>query len=83
MENVRSKIDIRLIKNEKNCLKSASKPRYMSDKMYGTDLIAIRKSKVALTLDKSAYIKMRIRELSKVVKDEFHHAYMKHKYDNN
>ena len=83
MENLRSKIDIRLIKNEKNRLKSASKPRYMSDKMFGTDLIAIRKSRVALILGKSAYIKMRIRELSKVVKDEFHHDYMKHKYGNN
>ena len=65
MENLRKKIDVRLVNNEKDCLKCTSKPSYMSHLKFDNNLVAIRKSKVALKLNKPAYTGMCILELSK------------------
>ena len=45
----------------------------MSHKIFEYDLVAIRKSKVTITLNKAAYIGMCILELSKVLMHEFHY----------
>ena len=47
--------------------------------MFDNDLVAIRKNKVTLTLNKPAYIGMCILELSKVLMYEFHYDYIKNK----
>ena len=73
MENLRSRIDVRLENNEKDYLKCSSKPSYMSHKIFDNNLVAIRKSKVALKLNKPAYIGMCILELSKILMYEFHY----------
>ena len=57
----------------------------MSHKLFDNNLVEIRKSKLALKLSKSAYIRMCILELSKVLKVlmyEFHYDYIKNKYGN-
>ena len=69
--------------NKKDCLKWISKPSYMSHKIFDNGLVAIRKNKVILTLNKPAHIGMRTLELSKVLMQEFHHDYIKNKYLNN
>ena len=69
MENLRNRIDVRLVKNEKDYIKCTSKPAQIFD----NDLVVIRKSKVALKLNKPAYIGMCILELSKVLMYEFHY----------
>ena len=83
MENVRNRIDVKLVSNKKDYLKWTSKPSYMSHKIFDNDLVAIRKNKVTLTLNKPAYIGMCILELSKVLMYEFHYDYIKNKYGNN
>ena len=57
----------------------------MSHKIFHNDLVAIRKSKVTLTLNKPAYIRIRmcLLELSKVLMYEFHYGYIKNKYGSN
>ena len=55
----------------------------MSHKIFDNDLVAIRKKKVTLTLNKPAYIAMSILELSKILMYEFHYDYIKNKYSNN
>ena len=55
----------------------------MSHKIFDNDLVAIRKNKVTLTLNKPAYIGMCILELSKVLMYEFHYDYIKNKNGNN
>ena len=67
MENVRNRIDLTLVSNEKDYLKWTSKPRYMSHKIFEINLVAIRKNKVTLTLNKPAYIRICILELSKLL----------------
>ena len=54
----------------------------MLHKIFDNNLVAIRKSKVSLKLNKPAYIGMCILELSKVLMYEFHYDYIKNKYDN-
>ena len=82
MENLRNRIDAQLVINEKCCLKCTSKPSYMSHKIFDNNLVAIHKSKLALKLNKPAYIGMCILKLSKVLMYEFHYDYIKNKYYN-
>ena len=58
---------IRLISNKRDYLKWTSKPSYMSQKLFENDLIAIRKRKDTLKLNKPAYAGMSISDLSKVI----------------
>ena len=41
MENLRNRIYVRLVNNEKDYLKCTSKPRYMSHKIFDKNLVAI------------------------------------------
>ena len=81
MENVRNRIDLKLVNNKKDYLKYASKPSYMSHKIFDINLVAIRKRKVALEVNKPAYIVMCIFELSEVLLYQFHYDYIK-KHEN-
>ena len=82
MENLRNIIDIKLVNNENNNLKCISKPSYMSHKKFDNNLVAICKSKLALKLNKPAYIGMCVLELSKALMYEFRYDYIKDKYGN-
>ena len=55
----------------------------MSHKIFVNILVAIRKLKRALKLNKPAYIGMCFLESSKVLMYEFHYDYIKNRYDNN
>ena len=46
LENLRNRIDRRRVTNEKDYLKWASKPSYVSQKIFDNDLVTIRKNKV-------------------------------------
>ena len=81
MENLRNRMNVKLVTNEKSYLKCTSKPSYMSHKIFDNNLVAIPKSKLALSLNKSAYTEMCILELSKVLMYKFHYDYIKNKYD--
>ena len=82
MEDLRNRIGVKLVNNENDYLKRTSKPSYMSHKMFDNNLVATRKGKVSLKLNKPAYTGMCILELSKVLLYEFHYDYIKNKYDN-
>ena len=73
MENLRNRVDVRLVNNEKDYLKSILKPSYMSHKIFDNYLVAIRLTKVELKLNKPSYIGICIFELSKVLMYEFHY----------
>ena len=50
------KQNVRLVNNKKDYLKCTSKPSYMSHKIFDNNLVAIRKSKLALKHNKPASI---------------------------
>ena len=83
MENVRNRIDVRYVSNEKDYLEWTSKRSYMSQKILDNNLFAIRKTKVTLTLIKPSYVGLCISDLSKVLMSEFYFDYIKNKYGNN
>ena len=80
MENLRKRVDVRLVTNEKKLLKLASKPTYVSSKIFNKNLVAVHKIKETLTLSRPSYVGMCILDLSKVLMYEFHYNYIKKKY---
>ena len=42
MENLRDRIGVKLVNNEKDYLSRTSKPSYMSHKTFGNNLVAMR-----------------------------------------
>ena len=77
MENVKNRINVKLTNNEKDFLKCIAKLSNISHKIFHNNVVAIRKRKAALKLDKPVYIGMCILELSKVLIYEFHYDYIK------
>ena len=82
MENIRKRVDVRLITDEKKLLKMASKPTYVSSKIFNENLVAVHKIKETLTLNRPAYVGMCILDLSKTLMYYFHYNYIKEKYGN-
>ena len=81
MENIRKRVDVRLITNEKKLLKMTSKPTYVSSKIFNENLVAVHKIKETLTLNRPAYIGMCILDLSKTLMYDFHYNYIINKYE--
>ena len=80
MENIRKRVDVRLITDEKKLLKMSSKPTYVSSKIFNENLVAVHKIKETLTLNRPAYVGMCILDLSKTLMYDFHYNYIKKKY---
>ena len=68
-ENLRKRVDVRLVTNEKKLLKLTSKPAYVSSKIFNENLMAVHKIKEALTLNRPAYVGMCILDLSNELND--------------
>ena len=80
MENIRKRVDVRLVTDEKKLLKLTSKPTYVSSKIFNENLVAVHKIKETLTLNRLAYVGMCILDLSKTLMYDFHYNYIKEKY---
>ena len=75
-ENVRNRNNVKLLSKKKDYLKWTPKPSYMSHKIFNNDLVALRKNKIALMLNKPSYTGMSNLQLSEVLIDEFHYDYI-------
>ena len=82
MENLRKRVDVRLVTDEKKLLKLTSKPTYVSSKIFNENLVAVHKIKETLTLNRPAYVGMCILDLSKTLMYDFHYNYIKEIYGN-
>ena len=80
MENLRKRVDVRLVTGKEKLLKLASKPTYVSCKIFNENLVAVHKIKETLTLNRPAYVGMCILDLSKTLMYDFHYNYIKNKY---
>ncbi|XP_068704787.1 uncharacterized protein [Montipora foliosa] len=81
MENIRKRVDVRLVTDENKLSKMAAKPTYVSSKIFNENLVAVHKIKETLTLNRPAYVGMCILDLSKTLMYDFHYNYIKQKYD--
>ena len=82
MENLRKRVDVKLITNEQKLLKVTSKPSYVSCKIFNKNLVAVHKIKEELYLNRPCYLGMCILDLSKTLMYDFHYNYIKKKYNN-
>ena len=82
MENIRKRVDVRLVTDEKKLLKMAAKPTYVSSKIFNENLVAVHKIKETLSLNRPAYVGMCILDLSKTLMYDFHYNYIKQQYGN-
>ena len=80
MENLRKRVNVRLVTDEKKLLKLTSKPTYVSSKIFNENLVAVHKIKETLVLNRPAYVGMCILDLSKTLMYDFHYNYIKQKY---
>ncbi|XP_048583266.1 uncharacterized protein LOC116615318 [Nematostella vectensis] len=80
MENIRNRVDIRLVTNESQARKLISKPNYQHRTIFCESLAAIHMKKTKLVFDKPVYLGMSILDLSKTLMYDFHFNYIKQKY---
>ncbi|CAH3142677.1 unnamed protein product, partial [Porites lobata] len=57
-ENLRKRVDVRLVTDQKNLSTLTSKPTYVNSKIFTEDLVAVHKIKESLKLDRPAYVGM-------------------------
>ena len=81
-ENLRKRVDVRLVTDQNKLSKLASKPTYINSKIFNENLVAVHKIKETLKLDRPAYIGMCILDLSKTLMYDFHYNYIKKRYNN-
>ena len=80
MENLRKRQDIKLVTDKGKLAKWASRPSFISSKIFNEDLVAVHKIKPTLTLNRPAYVGMCILDLSKTLMYDFHYNYIKSQY---
>ena len=56
MENLRKRIDVRLVNNDKDFLKYTSRPTHITHKIFGKNYTAIHEIKPVLMLSKPIYV---------------------------
>ena len=81
MENIRKRINIKLINDSKIYLKCVSKPNFISQKTFDKNFVAIHQIKTVLTLNKPIYPGFCILELSKLFIYRFHYDYACNNFD--
>ena len=81
MENIRKRVDVRLVTNKKDAKKLISKPNYKHCTIFCENLTAIHMKKTKIVFDKPVYLGMCILDLSKTIMYNFKYNYIKPKYD--
>ena len=81
MENIRNRVDIKLVNNKKQAEKLSAKPYFKHCNIFSEDLVAIHMKKTKLDFDKPVYLGMCILDLSKTLMYDFHYNYIKQKYE--
>ena len=80
MENLRKRVDVRLVTTKEKLLKLTSKPTYVSSKIFNENLVAVHKIKETLLMNRPAFVGACILDLSKTFMYDFHYNYIKSKY---
>ena len=67
MENLRKRVDVKLVTDEKKLMKLTSKPTFVTGKIFDEKLVAVHKINLNLTLNRRAYVGMYILDISKTL----------------
>ena len=80
LENIRNRVDIRLISSDKVTQKRAAKPNFDRCTIFDKNLLAVHMRKTKLYMNRPVYLGMSILDLSKSLMYDFHYNYIKTKY---
>ena len=80
MENVRNRVDVRLVTDEDAFKKLANKANFDRVNIFTKDLVAVHMHKTTIHLRKPIYLGMSILDLSKTLMYGFHYNHIKKKY---
>ena len=81
MENIRNRVNVKLVNTEEKLKKLAAKPNLKSPpKIFSENLVSVHLKKTSLTMNKPVYLGMCILDLSKTIMYDFHYNYIKPKY---
>ena len=81
IENLRKRINVRLVNNEKDFLKYTSRLTYVTQKIFGKDYAAIHEIKQVLILNKPIYIGFTVLDLSKWKMYDFHDSFIRRTFN--
>ena len=81
IENLRKRINVRLVNNAKNLLKYTSRPSYVTYKLFNKDYAAIHEIKPVLVLNKPIYVGFTVLDLSKWMMYDFHYNFIKKNFN--
>ena len=80
MENLRKRVDVKLVTEVNQFIKLMSKPTFVSSKIFNKNLVAVHEIKETLKLNRPTYVGMCILDLSKTLMYDFHYNYIKKEY---
>ena len=76
IENLRKRINVRLVNNAKDFLKYTSRPTYVTHKLFDKDYAAIHEIKSVLVLNKPIYVGFTVLDWSKWMMYDFHYNFI-------
>ena len=82
VENVRNRVDVRLVTTEDSLKKLANKPNFDRVNIFSENLVAVHMQRTTVNLSKPIYLGMSILDLSKTLMYGFHYNHIKKKYGN-
>ena len=81
MKNLRKRINVGLVNNEKDFFKYTSRPNYVTHKFFEEDFAAIHEIQPVLMLNKPNYVGFTVLELSKLMMYDFHYNFIKNNFN--
>ena len=81
MENLRKRINVRFVSNEKDFWKYACRSTYVTHKLFDKYFAAIHETKPVLMLNKPIYDGFTVLELSKWMMYDFHYNFTKKNFN--
>lgn len=83
MENIRDRLDLKIITNERKYEKTVALPTYNHSIYLNENMVIVRLDRVEFKYNKPVYIGVSILDISKIRMYEFHYNVMKKKYNDN
>ena len=80
MENIRNRVNVKLVNNEEKARKLIAKPNFRHCKIFSENLISVHMKKTSLVMNKPVYLGACILDLSKTIMYDFHYNYIKPMY---
>ena len=81
IENIRKRINVKLVNNTEVFLKYTSKPTYITHNIFGKDYAAVHEIKPVLIFNKPIYVGLTVLDLNNWKTYDFHYNFLKKYFD--